>query len=105
MPARIRLTRTALTVMKITPLDRLSVTEQNFNYVPTDGDFGANRTLRGFLALGDITLQIRPARVQETTLPALPVLAPFPSWTTLSTRTGDPGTVTLMPADLCITAL
>ena len=79
-------------------VSRLSVTGHNFTYVPVDGDFGANRTLPGFYALGDISLLVRPAGVEKTVLPALPVLAPFPSWTTLSTRTGSLGIVTMMQA-------
>ncbi|KAK9810984.1 hypothetical protein WJX73_003381 [Symbiochloris irregularis] len=63
----------------------------SFNYVPKDGDFGINRSLPGAGALGDLYLRVRSAQTQQITLPPLPYLEPYPTWTTLSTSiTGDP---------------
>lgn len=63
----------------------------NFSYVPLDGDFGANRTLPGFSALGDVAMRLRPAHLQTITLSPLPYLEAFPLYTTLSSINGDPG--------------
>lgn len=35
----------------------------SFSYVPRDGAFGADRSLPGYLALGDISMRIRSAAV------------------------------------------
>ena len=71
---------------------RLSLAGEDFSYVPNDGDFGANRSLPGFFALGDVSIRIRPADVQRQTLPPLSDLDTYPKWTSLSSGTGDPGT-------------
>ena len=34
-------------------------TDTSFSYVPRDGTFGANRSLPGYLALGDIAMRLR----------------------------------------------
>ena len=70
---------------------RLQLDGEDFSYVPRDGDFGVNRSCPGYFALGDLSLRVRPASFPRQTLPPLPDLDNFPVWTTLSSRTGDPG--------------
>ena len=60
--------------------------------MPEDGRLNINRTDAGMLALGDISLRIRPAGVQHKTVPPVPVLAPYPAYTALYSGFGDPGT-------------
>lgn len=60
------------------------------NFVPADGDHRANRSLAGQLALGDVSLRIRPASIQQQTVPPVPGLEPFPHYTQLSSGFGDP---------------
>ena len=63
---------------------------KSFDFAPADGDHGANRTLPGQLALGDLSLRVRPAGVQQKTVPPVPGLEPFPHYTQLSRGFGDP---------------
>jgi hypothetical protein len=67
----------------------------NFSYVPLDGDFGINRTLSWFSALGDVYMRLRPASTQALTLPPLPYLEAFPIYTSLSTANANPGLIRL----------
>ena len=62
-----------------------------FDFVGRDGDWGANRTAPGLLALGDVSLRVRPASEQLRTVPPPPGVAPFPGYTRLSSGFGDPG--------------
>ena len=66
--------------------------ESKFDFVPKDGHLNINRTEAGMLALGDLSLRIRPAGVQHKTIPPVPVLAPYPAYTALYSGFGDPGT-------------
>ena len=59
--------------------------------MPEDGQLNINRTEAGMLALGDISLRIRPAGVQHKTIPPVPGLAPYPAYTALYSGLGDPG--------------
>ena len=65
--------------------------EGAFNFVPQDDQIWGNRTLPGLLALGDLSVRLRPARVQTKTVPAVPGLEPYPFFTQMSSGFGDPG--------------
>lgn len=78
----------------------LQLAEDSFSFVPADGEFGANRTLPGYFALGDLTIHARPAAPQHQTLPPISLLEQFPRWTMLSSRTGNPGN-TASPSRSC----
>ena len=74
------------TISRLAPLS-----SRNFSFVPIDGNFGVNRTLPGFSALGDVSLRVRPATLQAITLPPVAYLQEYPIYTSLSTDTVDPG--------------
>lgn len=63
--------------------------------MPIDGYFGVNRSLPGFSGLGNVSLRVRPAKLQSITLPPVPYLQEFPVYTTFSTATAAPGIVPL----------
>ncbi|CAL8460615.1 g144 [Coccomyxa elongata] len=78
------------TISKLSPK-----TSPNFSFVPTDGDFGVNRTYPGFAGLGDISLRVRPAAHQSISLPPVPYLQEYPIYTSLSTATANIDSVAL----------
>ena len=47
--------------------------------------------MTGQLALGDLSLRIRPAGPQQRTVPPVAGLEPFPTYTQLYSGYGDPG--------------
>ncbi len=83
---RVSLRRSTGTIARLSPSNA-----SEFSYVPLDCEFGANRTLPGFSALGDVALRLRPARMQRITLPPLPYMESFPIYTSFSSATGNPG--------------
>jgi len=83
-------------------VSRLSaIKSRKFSFVPIDGYFGVNRTLPGFSGLGDVSLRVRPAKVQSITLPPVPYLQEFPLYTTISTATAAAGKVSLKSPVSC----
>ena len=77
---------TTKTVARLSPL-----VQPNFSFVPLDGQFGANRTLPGVYALGDISMRLRPTAHQAITLPPFAYVREFPAFTELTTANGNPG--------------